>query len=57
MGLRSQTDLKAAAATLGRKGGASGKGESKKRSKAHYKRISALGVEARLKKLKQKEDQ
>ena len=41
-----------AAALLGSLGGKAGKGEAKRRSKAHYKRLSALGVAARQKKVK-----
>ena len=40
-----------AAVALGSLGGSAGRGESKRRSKAHYKRLSALGVLARQKKV------
>jgi len=35
------------AAALGRRGGKAGTGKSKRRTKAHYRRLSALGVAAR----------
>ena len=34
-------------AALGKKGGEAGKGDAKRRSPAHYKRIAKLAVEAR----------
>lgn len=41
-----------AAVALGSLGGAAGTGKAKRRSQAHYKRLSALGVAARQKKIK-----
>jgi len=35
------------AAALGRLGGLAGTGKAKRRTKAHYRRLSALGVAAR----------
>lgn len=43
-----------AAAALGSIGGRAGRGKAKKRSAAHYKRISMLGVLARQKKSENK---
>lgn len=42
-----EPEMKSAAAILGAKGGANGTGKSKKRSKAHYRRIAKLSHKAR----------
>lgn len=43
-------DHKQYMADIGRKGGANGTGESKRRSPEHYRRLAKLGVAARLRK-------
>ena len=51
-GMVPEMTVKEAAKAFGAIGGSSGTGAAKRRSKAHYKRISELGVKARRKKLK-----
>ena len=49
------SDKSQAAATLGARGGAKGRGETKRRSPEHYQRLAQIRKENRIKRQKEKE--